>query len=861
VNSDPSGQPRRRSSLLAVAAGVAVTAAMSLTAFHADAGRGQARDSEARAQASGALQVLTAGLQSRVVDVRSLFTSSRSVSLSEFKTFTAPMVGSGHANAVNWLIKVDPEDRAAAERDLGEPITTLSPTGKLVRDRTPGPVFPIRYSALGFPARAVIGFNAFTRADRRAAINDAIATGRPTSTPVLNLASANQPGFLLYAPVYRPGGRHVMEDVVGIVAGSFSVADARLAVQRAVPPGTAVNVRLAGSDVMRLGTLDADAPRSTFTFAGRQWSVQSRAAPQGGLRLGPATLVGGLLLTVLLLLAALARASRAQASTGRRDRDRAERRFLDTFASAPIGMALVSPAGEVIRVNRAFRDLLGRSEEEVLAHPAPAVIHPEDRRRASELFVEAGERPGAAVAGEIRLLTAAGECWTESHVTFLAGEELLLIQAIDITHRREFEDLLMHQAEHDPLTDLLNRRGFTRIVAAHLARSGGGAIMLLDLDHFKAVNDLHGHHAGDGVLESAARVLRASVDHGDAVARLGGDEFAVLLPSADAGQARAAATRLLDSLGDRTGGYGVSASVGVAMLATSMEGPDDALVAADLAMYDAKHAGRGRYAFFDEDTTTPSATRDRLEWVGRLRSALAEDRLHLAAQPIRNVRTGAIVHHELLLRLRERDGRELLPGAFLPVAEEFGLIGEIDRWVAGEAIAILDRNRDQQLVFHVNLSGRSLGDATVLASIRDDLQRTGVDPRSLVFEITETAAVTNFAEARAFAHALTGMGCRLALDDFGAGFSSFVYLKQLPFDVLKIDGEFVRHCTTTRADRVILESLVHTASGLDKLTVAEFVEDQETEDLLRELGVDFVQGYHVGRPASVDEAIRRFVAA
>jgi EAL domain-containing protein (putative c-di-GMP-specific phosphodiesterase class I) len=278
-------------------------------------------------------------------------------------------------------------------------------------------------------------------------------------------------------------------------------------------------------------------------------------------------------------------------------------------------------------------------------------------------------------------------------------------------------------------------------------------------------------------------------------------------------------------------------------------------------MYDAKLAGRGRYAFFEEDTATPSATRDRLEWVERIRDALAEDRLQLAAQPIRCVRSGAIVHHELLLRMREPDGRELLPGAFLPVAEEFGLIGEIDRWVAGEAIAILDRHRDQPLVFHVNLSGRSLGDVALLASIRADLERTGVDPCSLVFEITETAAVTNFAEARAFAHALTAMGCRLALDDFGAGFSSFVYLKQLPFDVLKIDGEFVRQCTTTRADRVILESLVHTASGLDKLTVAEFVEDQETEDLLRELGVDFVQGYHVGRPGSVDEAISRFAAA
>ena len=385
--------------------------------------------------------------------------------------------------------------------------------------------------------------------------------------------------------------------------------------------------------------------------------------------------------------------------------------------------------------------------------------------------------------------------------------------------------------------------------------------MLLDLDHFKAVNDLHGHRVGDRVLEAVARVLRGSFASGDAVARLGGDEFAVLLPTADAAAARVAATRLLAALDDPArlqpddGGHGVSASVGIVLLAPSVHGPDDALVAADLAMYDAKHAGRGRYAFFEEDTATPSATRDRVKWVGKIRDALAEGRLHLAAQPIRCVRSGAIVHHELLLRMREADGRELPPGAFLPVAEEFGLIGEIDRWVAGEAIAILDRHRDQDLVFHVNLSGRSLGDATLLASIRADLERTRVDPCSLVFEITETAAVTNFAEARSFAEGLRGMGCRLALDDFGAGFSSFVYLKQLPFDVLKIDGEFVRHCTTNRADRVILESLVHTASGLEKQTVAEFVEDQETEDLLRDLGVDLVQGYHVGRPVAVEAAI------
>jgi diguanylate cyclase (GGDEF)-like protein/PAS domain S-box-containing protein len=852
----------RRVPLLAAAACALATAAMSLAAFHADAARSDARDSEARAQAAGALEVLTAGLQSRVVDVRSLFVSSQSVSEREFRVFTQPMVGRGHANGLNWLQKVTPGERAALEREIGAPISTLSPDGRrLIRDTTPGTVFPIRYAAVGVNARSVVGFNAYPRTDRREAIERAIASGRPASTPLLHLASSNQPGFVLYAPVYKPGGRHLVEDVLGVVAGSFSVGDAQAAVQRAVAPGTAVRVRLEGSDMLRAGSVDRDAPATSFRFAGRVWSVQSAAAPGGGLRLGPVTLAGGVLVTVLLLLVGWGRSSRRALTTGRRDRDLAERRFLDTFASAPIGMALVAPVGEVIRVNRAFCELLGRSEDQLRGRPAPDVILAEDRLHAAELFVEAGRRPGDAVDGEIRLLTAAGVRWTESHVTYLAGEDLLLIQAIDITDRREFEDQLVHQAEHDSLTELLNRRGFRRIVGGHLAAQADaarGAIMLLDLDHFKAVNDLHGHRAGDRVLEAAARVLRDCVRDGDPVARLGGDEFAVLLPNADADQARAAATRLLEALADPDcfpGVHSISASIGVAMLATSMQGPDDALVAADLAMYDAKDAGRNRYAFFDERTPSASATRDRLEWVEKIRSALAEDRLVLAAQPIRCVRSGAVVHHELLLRMREPDGREIPPGAFLGVAEEFGLIGEIDLWVARSAIAILDRHRDQDLVFHVNLSGRSLGDEALLASIRAELERTGVDPTALVFEITETAAVTNLEAARAFAEQLTAMGCRLALDDFGAGFSSFVYLKQLPFDILKIDGEFVRQCTTTPADRVILESLVHTASGLNKQTVAEFVEDQETEDLLRELGVDLVQGYHVGRPIGVEAAI------
>jgi diguanylate cyclase (GGDEF)-like protein/PAS domain S-box-containing protein len=597
-------------------------------------------------------------------------------------------------------------------------------------------------------------------------------------------------------------------------------------------------------------------------FAGRAWTVQTYTAAASGIKLGPAATIGGLLVTLLLVLSRWWRSSRRLLEGGR---DRAERRFADVFAAAPIGMTLIDHSGTVLRVNQALCDLLGGTEAELTAGANHSLVHADDLPRIRAAFSEAALRPGESVAVEVRLNTAHGVHWTEQHVTHLPDERLTLLQAVDIQHRRQFEAQLVYQAEHDSLTDLLNRRGLSRVLGAHQRARAGGAVVLLDLDHFKAINDLHGHGAGDEVLVAAAELISSVVRDGDAVARMGGDEFAILLADADERVARATAQRLVDvfeagRFESETGSHGLSVSVGVALLSPALEDPDAALVAADLAMYDAKAEGRSRLAVYDE-TSARSHTRDRLVAVARVRAALAENRFFLVAQPIRSLCSGEIVQHELLLRMREPDGSVLAPGAFLGVAEEFGLIGEIDLWVARNAIAILDVYGDRDLTFHVNLSGRSLGEPALLEKIRAEFARTRVDPSKLVFEITETAAVGNLEQARAFATALTEIGCRLALDDFGAGFSSFVYLKQLPFDILKIDGEFVRQCTTTPADRVILESLVHTASGLGKETVAEFVEDQETEDLLRELGVDLVQGYHVGRPTDLHEAIAAVASA
>jgi EAL domain-containing protein (putative c-di-GMP-specific phosphodiesterase class I) len=248
-----------------------------------------------------------------------------------------------------------------------------------------------------------------------------------------------------------------------------------------------------------------------------------------------------------------------------------------------------------------------------------------------------------------------------------------------------------------------------------------------------------------------------------------------------------------------------------------------------------------------------------VSWPDALRAALAEDRLVLQAQPIVDLATEEAGRYELLLRLRERGGELLPPAAFLPAAERHDLIVAIDHWVVARAIALLaeERRRGRRLTFEVNISGRSTGDPELLALIEREFRAHDVDPSQLVFEITETSAVANIPRAQAFASRLAELGCRLALDDFGSGFASFYYLKHLPVDYLKIDGEFVRGCVADRTDQLVIQAVVEIARGLGKRTVAEMVGDEETLELVRDLGVDYVQGFHVGRPAPLSRWLPR----
>ena len=418
----------------------------------------------------------------------------------------------------------------------------------------------------------------------------------------------------------------------------------------------------------------------------------------------------------------------------------------------------------------------------------------------------------------------------------------------DISERRRVEDQLRHLAEVDPVTQLYNRRRFDQELQRQLdytERYGRpGAVILLDLDHFKLVNDSYGHAAGDDVLRAVASALRRATRRSDTVARLGGDEFAVLLPESSEEEVDVVARRLLEAIADgEATGFDVKARAGVALFGSGDPmSASDLIVAADAALLDAKEQGRGRIAHYE------GQSRASLGWVRQLRTALDDRAFVLFSQPIIDLATGEVVRQELLLRLPGEDGTPIPAGAFLPTAERFGLMPALDRWVVEQAAELA---RDGAHV-NVNLSGASMSDPAVNEHIVSALTAPGVPAENIVFEITETLAIANMSHARSFARRLHELGAGLALDDFGTGFGSFTYLKHLPADHLKIDMEFIRDLRKSDADRRVVQAIVNIAEGFDVDTVAEGVEDAETLELVRELGVDAAQGYHIGRPAPVE---------
>ncbi|MFL5897852.1 MAG: putative bifunctional diguanylate cyclase/phosphodiesterase [Solirubrobacterales bacterium] len=395
---------------------------------------------------------------------------------------------------------------------------------------------------------------------------------------------------------------------------------------------------------------------------------------------------------------------------------------------------------------------------------------------------------------------------------------------------------------------LFDRDSFVEEVEERLLdprqRGQPGALLILDIDSFSLVNDSLGHEAGDRLLEAVAALLGEEARAEDLPARICADEFALLLQRAGPAQAMAAAERLIGLVRER-GRPPVGASVGIATFGGSGEEvtAEGLMIAADIALCEAKEEGGGRAV------DAAAGPNQRLTWADRIREAIDQRRIVVYAQPIFDLRSQCVAREELLVRMLDENDDVIPPSSFLPTAERLGMIAEIDRLVLAKAIELAGRSQP----IAVNVSGASMCEPALIEDVRAAIA-AGLNPSWLDFEITETAAIANMDDARTFAHTVTGMGCGLGLDDFGTGFSSFSYLKDLPVQHLKLDIEFIRNLPSSAVDQKLVQAMVQFAKAFGQETVAEGIEDAETLALVHAFEIDYAQGFHIGRPALVDGA-------
>lgn len=550
-----------------------------------------------------------------------------------------------------------------------------------------------------------------------------------------------------------------------------------------------------------------------------------------------------------------------------------EERYHELFENANDMVYTHDLQGNFTSMNRAGERLTGYTAQDVAKINLTELVAPRDRKRARELVAKSAQ--GEATAPfEVELTTKQGRSVpveVSMRPIVLDGRPLG-VQGIarDVTERRRFEQQLVHLASHDPLTGLFNRRRFEDELQLQMSRARRtattGALLFIDLDRFKDVNDSLGHTAGDELLAEVSRLLSDQLQPTGIIARLGGDEFTAILPQAEHEEARRAAEAILTRLRNapfKVAGqiFSVTASIGIASIsAHGAFTADELLSQADAAMYQAKENGRNRVCIYSAETDWQAQTESRLRWRRRIWDAIENERFEVYAQPIADLRVErqpVLSQFELLLRLSGAAGEGLEADAIIDNAARFGFMREIDRWVVRQGIELLRQHAETRpdLVLEVNLSSGALGDGELLRMIRHDLEEAAVDPSRLVLEVTERAAIADIDLARRFIADLKGIGCRFALDDFGVGFSSFHQLKYLDVDYLKIDGSFVRNLPSDPVDQHLVKAIVEVARALGKETIAEFVTDEATIEVLRALGVDYAQGYHIGEPQAIEDLL------
>ncbi|MDH3325729.1 MAG: EAL domain-containing protein [Gammaproteobacteria bacterium] len=450
--------------------------------------------------------------------------------------------------------------------------------------------------------------------------------------------------------------------------------------------------------------------------------------------------------------------------------------------------------------------------------------------------------------------------WLHSHIESKnTNGATVLSVGLDVSDRKAYEQEIGWLADHDSLTGLYNRRRFNSILKRTLSIANrykqDVGLLFLDLDNFKQLNDTLGHQTGDLLIKAVSDCLKLILRESDYIARLGGDEFAIILPNIMVDDAVDVANKINKHLISlrlpmMDSNHRTSASIGVAMYPDHAVSANDLLSNADLAMYQAKSRGRGCWHMFSKEDNVKERIETQLYWRHKIVDALAHDKFELHYQPILNISDNDVSHYEALIRIRDDNGDLLLPSPFIAVAEKTGLIHDIDHLVLRKAISELQRQSEigNELVMAINLSAHSFSDPQLLPLLDRLLNLSNVDPSNIIFEITETAALSDLVGAANLIRKIHDFGCRFALDDFGVGFSSFYYLKELPVDFVKIDGSFIHDLPANRNDQILVKAMADIAREFGKKTIAEFVQDDETLIILKSYNIDYAQGFHVGKP-------------
>ena len=552
-----------------------------------------------------------------------------------------------------------------------------------------------------------------------------------------------------------------------------------------------------------------------------------------------------------------------------------QEKFKTTLESIGDAVITTDITGIVEYINPIAEKIVGLQSSEACGQPLHKVfpVFDENTRVPLANFIQKCLTTGqnAALRDNVVLINRANqEYYLQNSVAPIrdrGGEVLGVVLAFtDVTESRRIARRLSYQASHDPLTDLVNRREFERRLQRVFenARTGDNthALCFIDLDHFKVVNDACGHMAGDELLRQIGKLLKKTVRARDTVARLGGDEFALLMEHCSLEQAEYTVNILRQKIDDfqfvcANKKFQIGMSMGLVSISKYTKSVSEVLINADSACYRAKERGRNSLHIHRDEDRGLNTRRDETQWLSKIHRALENDRFVLFSQPILPINgQSSDMLCELLIRMKSEDNRLILPEIFMPFVERYNLAKSIDRWVVNKAFQWFSCHPnwlERVSLCTINLSAQTLGNEEFLVFLTDILKETEIQPSKICFEITETAAVADLGNAVEFIEKIKAFGCRFALDDFGSGHSSFAYLKNFPVDFLKIDGGFIKQLADDPIDQAMVKSINEIGHATGKITIAEGVENEKTLEKLREISVDYAQGYALGAPQPIDQ--------